>query len=250
MKKEVKKIKEEKRAGNLPLIISILAILSGIIALLIGWMGYGGYMFGIPAILLAIYSYKKDHKWLAGLTIIFSCIGVAESFVMMNIVIPTVTPKGFTSKIGEIIDIDGFDFMVNSVNQANVYIDYSEILEDYKAVLAKPNYKFVKVKVTIKSKIKEGTPPLINLTLVTDKGYLYNPTYIYRYQTDREVRNATMEEVNIYYCKEFSEFKSIPPGETSEGCLFFEILENTNPTKLEFQTKLIGGKAISIDLIS
>jgi hypothetical protein len=42
---------------------------------------FGGYVYGIPAILLAIYSYKKGHRLLGIVGIILSCIGIAESFV-------------------------------------------------------------------------------------------------------------------------------------------------------------------------
>jgi hypothetical protein len=242
-----------EKPRKLPLVISILAVLLGTIALLIGWMGYGGYMFGIPAILLAIYSYLRGHKILAGIAIIFSCIGIAESFaasVFVASLQQSTTPKAVSAKIGRTVDIDGFDFTVNSIKQSDVYIDYSNILNDYKAVSPKPGYKFVEVKITVKSKKKEESllSKLINLTLITDKGYLYTSAYVDRYQTGRNVRDATTYEIDNYYCKKFDEFEKIPPGETSEGCLFFEILKTANPIKLEFQTDIIGGKTVSIDL--
>ncbi|MCD6479070.1 MAG: hypothetical protein J7L44_04265, partial [Candidatus Diapherotrites archaeon] len=66
-------------------------------------MGYGGYLFGIPAILLAAYSIKKEQKILGIIAIIFASIGIAESFIVMHILVPFVerTLEEGLGKFGE-----------------------------------------------------------------------------------------------------------------------------------------------------
>jgi hypothetical protein len=52
-------VEEAKRKTHkLPLIAGVLAVLLGVLGIMTGLM-FGGYVYGIPAILLAIYSYKK-----------------------------------------------------------------------------------------------------------------------------------------------------------------------------------------------
>ena len=64
-----------------------------------------------------------------------------------------------------------------------------------------------------------------NISLVVDKGYVYKNSWLSK---------------NIY--------TTLRPEEKDKGQFVFEILENTNPIKIVFNTEIIGGKVIEISL--
>jgi len=233
------------------IIVGILALLLGAIALLIGWMGYGGFMFGIPAILLAIYPYRKGHKWLGIFAIIFSCIGIAESFVMMGIVVPAVEkmvkPELVTAKIGEPVKIDGLALTVNDVKTTKWVV--GRYFGEDRSFPSKEGYKFVMLFVVVNNTgVKSEMINIWNVTITTDKGYIYKKLSsgdIFRYEKSRQ---PTELELREYNCSPIEEWKEIPPGEWTEGCYFFEIKEDNEPAMFNFQTEVIGGKIVSIDL--
>ncbi len=103
-------------------IIEIFVLLLSIISLLIGWMGYGGILFGLPALLLGFIYYRKKGGLISLLTIIFGCIGLAETIVMLMFI------SMFTSifdreVVGEKIDIISAKFT------AREYLgEYSSVL--------------------------------------------------------------------------------------------------------------------------
>ena len=71
------------------LLCGILAILLGIITLLMDWIVPGNLIFGIPAILLAIYSFNKGHTMLGIVAIIITFIGILGTILMIiNMIAP------------------------------------------------------------------------------------------------------------------------------------------------------------------
>ena len=88
------------------IIFSILALILGIIASAIGWMGFGGYICGIPAIILGILAFKGKTvaKVIGVLALILGVIGAIETTTMYGVItglkkaVETPTPE----KVGEI----------------------------------------------------------------------------------------------------------------------------------------------------
>jgi hypothetical protein len=234
----------KKKTHGLPLMSGILAVLLGAIALMIGWMGYGGYMFGIPAILLAIYSYKKGHKLMGIVAITFACIGIAETFAVMQLFIPTgervikevveeTTPKIITAKMKEAVRTNRLTLTVESVKTTK-WIVQSYMWED-RSFASKTGYKFVMIFVKVKNVGTESEHVFFwNITLTSDKGYEYENLRSYEIVTrERKNRKPTSEELKEYKCREIL-YEELPPGEWIEGCFFFEIKEEHNPATFSF----------------
>ena len=77
-------MKKSKESHTWPLVLSVIGFILALIAAAIGWMGWGGYILGIPAIILVIISliYRGGSKLILGLsivTLIFGGIGIAET---------------------------------------------------------------------------------------------------------------------------------------------------------------------------
>jgi hypothetical protein len=68
------------------LVAGVVAIFLGILAIFIGWTIIGGLGLGIPALLLAMRSYRKGHRLLGVFGIIFSCVGIIEGLAIAGIV--------------------------------------------------------------------------------------------------------------------------------------------------------------------
>jgi hypothetical protein len=68
------------------LVAGVVSIFLGILAIFIGWTIIGGLGLGIPALLLAMRSYRKGHRLLGVFGIIFSCVGIIEGLAIAGIV--------------------------------------------------------------------------------------------------------------------------------------------------------------------
>ena len=68
------------------LVAGVVAIFLGMLAIFIGWTIIGGLGLGIPALLLAMRSYRKGHRLLGVFGIIFSCVGIIEGLAIAGIV--------------------------------------------------------------------------------------------------------------------------------------------------------------------
>jgi hypothetical protein len=68
------------------LVAGVVAIFLGMLAIFIGWTIIGGLGLGIPALLLAMRSYRKGHRLLGVFGIIFSCVGIIEGLTIAGIV--------------------------------------------------------------------------------------------------------------------------------------------------------------------
>jgi hypothetical protein len=61
-----------------------IALILALIAAGIGWMGYGGFMFGIPALIIALLDLKRE-RTVALVVLIFACIGIIESIAVVTL---------------------------------------------------------------------------------------------------------------------------------------------------------------------
>lgn len=68
--------------GLIGLLLGVLSITSG------GFMGCGGYIFGLPAIIIGSVLYKKHRGVVPLLSIILGTVGVAGAIAAMFIVYP------------------------------------------------------------------------------------------------------------------------------------------------------------------
>jgi len=68
------------------LVAGVVSIFLGILAIFIGWTIVGGLGLGIPALVLAMRSYRKGHRLLGVFGIIFSCVGIIEGLAIAGIV--------------------------------------------------------------------------------------------------------------------------------------------------------------------
>jgi hypothetical protein len=67
------------------LVAGVVSIFLGILAIIIGWTIVGGLGLGIPALVLAMRSYRKGHRLLGVFGIIFSCVGIIEGLAIAGI---------------------------------------------------------------------------------------------------------------------------------------------------------------------
>jgi len=253
-----------RKKSKLPLILGVIAILLGAIALLIGWMGYGGYIFGIPALLLATYSYNRDHKVLGVLGIVFSVIGIAESFAVMQVLIPTMKQtieKGFEQlkpeeievRLGEPVKLNGIVLTVDNVKISDRVTEIG-FLGFNTTYISRPGYKFVLLYITIENKGNkpESTLEIYNESVVTDKGYFYEASYFYQLTEKRGYKkhDANELEVKNYACERVSMsiFDKLLPGEKASFCEFFEIREDEKPLAFQFNVGIIKGKVVKVNL--
>ena len=246
-----------RKKSKLPLILGILATLLGAIALLIGWMGYGGYIFGIPALFLATYSYSRGYKLLGVLGMVFSVIGIAESFTVMQVFIPmmeeTIEKEFKQARIGEPVKLNGIVLTVDDVKISDrvTEIGFFGLNTTY---ISRPGYKFVLLYMTIENKgnVSESTSEIYNTSVVTDKGHFYEASYFYRLTEERgykkqdaselEVENYSCPLLPIYYDK-------LLPGEKASFCEFFEIREDEKPTAFQFSIGIAKGKVVKVNLV-
>jgi hypothetical protein len=61
---------------------AIFALVLGLIAAGIGWAGYGGFIFGIPSLILGVHVISTEFdlsRTLGIIAVIFACLGIIES---------------------------------------------------------------------------------------------------------------------------------------------------------------------------
>jgi hypothetical protein len=230
------------------LIAGIAAIFLGMLAIFVGWTIIGGLGLGITALLLAIYSYRKGHRLLGVFGILFSCVGVVEGLVVAGMigflsVLTMPTGKTYVAKMGESIRLDGLTLTIDYMKVTDKLI-IEEFGRCY-ACSAKPNYKIVILYLTIRNEgtRKTYTPSTSNFIIEVDKGYQYEPIWPSRY--DRQSWEIDKSECLQYYCRRIESGKDLLPEEEEKGCIFFEILERTNPAKLMYEG-YIGGRETKI----
>jgi hypothetical protein len=249
------------------LVAGVIAIFLGILAVFVGWTIVGGLVLGLIALLLAIRSYREGHRLLGTAGIILSCVGLVEGLLVAGIVglfsIPTmftktevktvtiesvsttpmiaetkITESGYVTRIGKKIHLpNGITLTVDYVNVTDKFI-IKEFGKCY-ACSAKPKYKIVIIHLTIRNDgIREiYTPWTSDFIIEVDKGYQYDPIWPSRY--DRRSWEVNETECSQYYCKHGWASKLLPEEE-DEGCIFFEILAATNPTKLIYHSHTYG----------
>jgi hypothetical protein len=250
------------------LVAGVIAIFLGMLAVFVGWTIVGGLVLGLIALLLAMRSYREGHRLLGTVGIILSCVGLVEGLLVAGIVglfsisIPTMftkteikatesisttpliaetetTESGYVVRIGKKIHLpNGITLTVDYVNVTDKFI-IKEFGKCY-ACSAKPKYKIVIIHLTIRNDgiRKIYTPWTSDFIIEVDKGYQYDPI-IWPSRYDRQSWEMNETECSQYYCKH--EWASeLLPEEEDEGCIFFEILAATNPTKLIYHSYTYG----------
>jgi len=252
----------------LPAVVEIFGLIFGSIALLIGWMGYGGYVFGVPAIIIGECFRRKHGGIIPLLTIIFGAVGIAESFVVMQIVFPTVektlnetaesinkTVENFTESLKKelgikeeriqlpyIIEEDGRKLRINfiKVREADFVADNISYFEPrYKVYFPREGFKFVIIEYELENiggkKISWIDLPA-PVELMTDANMSYETLNFFEMTEGRgwySIESNESKYVN-YLCTP-NVLDYLYPGEKILFCKFFEIRENENPEMVKFQ---------------
>ena|GEM_PF-3844655 len=155
--------------------------------------------------------------------------------------------KEYVARIGEEIHLDSLVLTVDYVNITDRFI-ITEFGKCY-TCSARPNYKIVIVHLMVRNEgARKAYPPSkIGFIIEVDKGYQYEPIWLSR--SNRQAWEVNENECLQYYCKEIDPLKELLPEEEVEGCIFFEILEKTNPTKLIYDGYgFIEGKGTKVTI--
>jgi len=243
--------KRSKKRG-INTIIEIIALILGLIAFLIGWMGYGGYLFGIPAIVIGFIFYRKYKGIISLLSIIFGCIGLAETIAVMHIFLPSLQ-YAFNETISElskekeitslpyIIQLsEGKKLQISSIEIKKVnYVteNISYFTQNFKVYSPREGFTFYIVRYTLKNiggeKINIFDLPTLAKLITTNNSY--NPLYFFEMTTERGWQSFETNELRYAdnICE--SHLRELYPNEEITNCIFFEVRENEKPEKLKFQ---------------
>lgn len=219
-------------------------------------------LLGIIGGIIGYFAVKDEDRKMARELLL---VGILTSFVPIIILflvffsglffIPKVVqeefkPGAISAKVGEPVKLNGLTLTVDSFKTSDRVVDVLGYANtSYKA---KPNHKFVLVYLTVRNEgAASETFFICNTTITTDKGYTYHRKFFLEISGEgRESWAATQTEVKEYACKETSLLKSLSPAKQEKTCMIFEIWKDHEPATFNFQTKLIGGKAVSIKLTS
>lgn len=228
-------------------IAEIIGLLLSIIALLIGWMGYGGYLFGIPAIVLGFFYYREKGGLVSLLTIIFGCVGLAETVVVMHLFLPALEetleeelgieektislPHVFELSEGEKLKLVSLD--VQKVD----YVSENFISQEYRVFFPREGFDFYIVRYTVENvggkKIRFVDLPAAFELITTNE--TYETLTFYEMDEERGWKSFTTNETEYAnnLCEKF--FDDLYPNEKASSCVFFEVRKNEKPSKLKFQ---------------
>jgi len=238
-------VTERKRnAGRT--IVGAIGLILGVLSMLIGWMGYGGYFFGLPAIIIGITLYRRDKGVLPLLAIIFGAIGLAETIAVVHIFIPAI--ERTMEEIGlkeeyitlphtfEIYEGKMLEMYALQVKKAD-YVSYEASGGEY--IVRRPRKGFVFY--VVKFRVKNVGGSIIHVTdlpccfeLSSDKNMKYEERWFYQMTKERgyEVFHSSDEKYAENLCHYIGH--DLYPEEEEEGCIIFEVRENEKPVKIGF----------------
>ena len=225
-------------------IAEIIGLLLSIIALLIGWMGYGGYLFGIPAIVLGFFYYRKKGGLISLLTIIFGCIGLAETVAVMHLFLPALEeelgieektislPYVFELSEGEKLKLVSLDVQkVDYVSENTSFIS-----QEYRVFFPREGFDFYIVRYTMENvggkRIGFAELPTAFELITTNE--TYDTLNFYEMSEERGWKSFTTNQTKYVnnLCEEF--FDDLYPNERASSCVLFEVRKNEKPLKLKF----------------
>jgi len=230
------------------LVISIFALFLGILAMLVGWMGYGGYIFGLPAIIIGAILYKRHRGTLPLLSVIFGVIGLAETIAVMHILIPGVkraleeagfkeeyisVPHTFELDEGKMLELSSLE--IRKVD----YISRESFGGKYAVYYPREGFAFYLVKFKIKNvggKILQYTDQPCCFELYTNQDNSYEALWFYQLTEDRgyKIFESSDEKYAENICEPLR-MSDLYPEEEKVGCVFFEVRKGEQPTRLKFQ---------------
>ena len=235
-----------ERKGNVGrIIIGIIGLILGVLSTLIGWMGYGGYIFGIPAIIVGTVLYRKGMGVLPLLAIIFGAIGLAETIAVAHIFIPAIerTMEEIGPKEEYITLPHTFEVYEGKVEISSLEVkkaDYvsREIIEgEYFVVHPRKGFVFYIVKFRVKNvggSIIGFTDMPCCFELYTNKNIRYEERLFYQMTKERgyETFQSNDEKYAENLCHHVGH--DLYPEEEVEGCVVFEVKEDEKPIKIGF----------------
>jgi len=256
-----------KPAGR-QIILGVISLFLGLLAVPLGFIGFGSVMVGVPAIIIGSYLIARgvstSVKILGGLGVFFACLGIVttiEAMIALEALkallpqtleeaekaVEEVLTRNISRRIGESVIVNNFSITVNSIRVSDKYVYKFD--KKYETALSKPDSRFVIIELTVKNTgLKSESPDFweTSFQIVTDKGYIYTTTDLYEFV--RERREATTEEINTFYCEEIYLTKRLLPREETKGCLIFGIPADMRPIKLEFEYGFFPKHKVSISL--
>ncbi len=230
------------------LVVSIFALFLGVLAMLVGWMGYGGYIFGLPAIAIGVILYKRHGGLLPLLPVIFGVIGLAETVVVMHILIPGVEEAleeaGFkeeyislphTFEIGKGKMLKMVSLEVKKVD----CVSRESFGGNYDVYCPREGFVFYLAKFRIKNvggKILNPTDLPCCFELYTNQNRSYEALWFYQLTKKRgyKIFESSDEKYAENICEPLG-LSDLYPEEETTGCVFFEVREGEQPIKLKFQ---------------
>ena len=240
------KVDERKgRVGRI--IVGVIGLILGFLSMLIGWMGYGGYMFGIPAVIIGIILYRKDRGVLPLLAIIFGAIGLAETVAIMHIFVPTM--EKMVEEIGlkeEYITLPHtFEVYESKIEMSSLevkkvdYISHEIIKGEYTVIYPREGFVFYMVKFRIKNiggNIIDFSQMPCCFELYTDKGREYERRFYYQMTEERgyEIFRSVDKKYAENLCDYNRLMHDLYPEKEMEGCVVFEVREDEKPVKIGF----------------
>mgnify|MGYP003878504009 CR=1 FL=1 len=258
----------------LGLAADVFALICGVVALLIGWMGYGGYIFGVPAILLGAYRYKKAGGVLPILSIVFGSIGAVESFVVGHIVVPAIEKalnetveelnksmekleeqlgiKEKTITLPYVIEGEkGLKLRINSItlrksnlvasNYSYYSFFYEEEITKYMVYSPRPGFTFYLLEYEVENIGSKKVDPIDfeyprGFELITDQNNTYEPLSFSEMSGKWHVIVTNETNYSKYVCEK--SFETLYPGDKAKSCIFFEVRETETPVMVKFSAWL------------
>jgi len=225
-------MKKEEISG----ILSILSLILGPLALFftfaIGWPGYGGYIYGIPALILGILAIKwgsKIWKIIGIIGMIFALVGI------LNLTAYILKEKK-TYKIGDEIKANDLVLTVYNfkdyVSNESLSVCFPDIEENCIAV---------EVGVKNIGESSQGVYSVFSLWYIKKNEKYYSST---------PNKGYYFTPYGLFLEEEISEFKSIPipPGQEIKGTLIFKIPREASGLRLRWMPYFRPIPRIWIDL--
>jgi hypothetical protein len=220
---------------------AIPALVLAIIAMAIGWMGYGGFIFGIPALILGILAVRDAgaSRTVGIIGIVFACIGIAESVAAVAFiaaVTESTSPREVTGAAGTEVRVGNWGVIVSEPIYTSKFYERGLFFEnDYRAFTPTAGYQFALVKMKVINRgVEENSPDFYDIKLVTTEGLKYESKYGFELKSTSE----TYAEPPSPLCEHIY-LSSVLPREYVEGYLYFEIPSGAKADSLTFKSGIL-----------
>jgi hypothetical protein len=220
---------------------AISALVLAIIAAGIGWAGYGGFIFGIPALILGILAVRDAgaSRTIGIIGIVFACIGIAESVAaaaFIAAVTESTSPREVTGVAGTEVRVDNWGVIVSEPIYTDKFYECGYIENYYLAFTPTAGYQFALVKMKVINRgVEERSPEFYDAKFVTTGGLMYEVKYPFEL---KEINEEYTEPPSPIY-PFLSIMEEVPPGECIEGYLYFEIPSGAKADSLTFKSGIL-----------